>query len=183
MKQKIILIGGAAGTGKTTVAREAANRYNIHHRIGTGFIREIVKTETKNERLDSHTYLLTTQQAYNHLADQTNTILESINACINRAGKEGTSLIIEGSHILPWIIKNKHITHSLILYIEDEEIHRVMLDGISHKERIITNDDFRRIREMQYSIVHLAEINGVPLIKSGMDEEYIMDGVKRVILR
>lgn len=183
MKQKVILIGGAAGTGKTTVAREAANKYNIHHRIGTGFIREIVKAETKNDCLDSHTYLLTSRQAYSHLVDQTNAMLKSINACITRAGQEGTSLIIEGSHILPWLIKNKYITHSLILYIEDEKMHRVMLDGISHKERIITNDNFKRIREMQYSIVHLAEVNGVPLIKSGMDEEHTIDGVRRVILR
>ncbi len=183
MKQKIILIGGTAGTGKTTVAREAANKYNIQHRIGTGFIREIVKTETKNECLCSHTYLTTNRQAYNHLVDQTNAILKSINACIDRAAREGTSLIIEGSHILPWIIRNKNVTHSLILYIEDEKTHRIMLDGISHKERIITDKDFSRIRELQYSIVHLAETNGVPLIRSGMNEANTIDGVKKVILR
>ena len=39
----IILIGGASGTGKSTISKELSERLNIIHRIGTGFIREIVR--------------------------------------------------------------------------------------------------------------------------------------------
>ena len=42
---KIILIGGTAGTGKSTIARAIATKANINHVIGTGFIREILKKE------------------------------------------------------------------------------------------------------------------------------------------
>ena len=48
MTKKIILIGGVAGTGKTSIARKICNDYNIDHRLGTGFIREIVKIERYN---------------------------------------------------------------------------------------------------------------------------------------
>lgn len=39
----VILIGGAAGTGKTSLAKKLCAELNIAHRLGSGFIREIAK--------------------------------------------------------------------------------------------------------------------------------------------
>lgn len=180
-KNKVILIGGVAGTGKTTVAKELTYRYGIYHRIGTGFIREIVKTETNNEHLDCHTYLTTTEQAYYHLLRQTHILKNSINACINRASREGTSLVLEGNHLIPWELENPHVTHSVILYVNDDKKHWLFLNGKSHKNRKITEDDFRRIREMQETLIFLAEKESVPLVECSGDFKDILEEVEKLI--
>lgn len=181
MKNKIVLIGGVAGTGKTTIAKELAYRYGFYHRLGTGFIREIVKTETKNPVLDSHTYVMSSKQAYHHLVDQTLVLKDSINACINRANDEGTSIVLEGNHLIPWVLENPNVTHSIILYVDDKEKHWKLLNGKSHKERFISDDDFKRVREMQYSLICLAEKNGVHLIESGKDMNRVFYDIEKVI--
>jgi len=161
----IILIGGVAGTGKTSLARKLCEEYEIDHRLGTGFIREIVKCEKGLKTLDCHTYLISTMQPYNHLAKQTDLMKESINACIDRADREGTDLVIEGNHCLPWVIDNPKVTHSVILYIDNENVHKSMVRGKTHSKREITEEEFGRIREMQESILYLAETNGTPYIE------------------
>jgi len=182
---KIILIGGVAGTGKTTIARELVYRYGIYQRIGTGFIREIVKNETsyqdKKETLDCHTYRVSCQQPYNHLAKQADCIKDAINCCINRAHREGTSLVMEGNHCLPWLLDNPNITHSFILFVDDEKIHRKLLSGKSHKLRKITDEEFGRIKEMQESLIFLAEENNIPLIEAGRDLKVMLENVEKVI--
>ncbi len=39
----IILIGGTAGAGKTTIARAVANRLGGAHHVATGFLRETLR--------------------------------------------------------------------------------------------------------------------------------------------
>jgi len=178
---KIVLVGGVAGVGKTTIARELVYRYGIYQRVGTGFIREICKTLTKNPCLDSHTYLTSEEPAYEHLVRQTLAIKNAINCCIDRAYREGTSLVIEGNHCIPWVLNNKKVSHAFILFVDDEKKHWKLLTGKSHKNRVITQEDFARIREMQYSLTHLAEINGVQMIESGRDLKKVLEDIEEII--
>jgi 2-phosphoglycerate kinase len=171
---KIVCIGGVAGTGKTSLAKVLSYKYGFYHRMGTGFIREIVKTAIKDPCLDCHTYLVTCEQAYQHLKRQTLAMKDAINACINRAHREGTSLIMEGNHLIPWELENSNITHSIILEVTNSDIHWRILNGKSHKKRVISEDDFKRIREMQETLIFLAEKNNIPVVKAD-------DGFKNVI--
>jgi len=50
MQKPIILIGGTAGTGKSTLARELSSRLKIDHRLGTGFMREVLRSETSQAK-------------------------------------------------------------------------------------------------------------------------------------
>lgn len=43
-KNKIILIGGAAGVGKSTLSKKLMTKEKIVHKIGTGFVREMAKS-------------------------------------------------------------------------------------------------------------------------------------------
>jgi len=174
--KKIILIGGVAGTGKTSMARTICNDYNIDHRLGTGFIREIVKTETYSPSLNSHTYRVSCQQSYNHLVNQAELLKDSIVACIDRAMREGTSLVIEGNHLIPWILfdsealkylKRKGTLKCFILYVDDPKKHRKMVEGDTHKTRGISDEEFGRIIEMQESLMFLAKKYKIPVIKAG----------------
>jgi len=172
--KKIILVGGVAGTGKTSIARRICQEYDIDHRIGTGFIREIVRCETKDKILNCHTYRVDCDNPYNHLVKQAELMKESINACINRAHKEGTSLVIEGNHCLPWILENKNVTSAFILCVNDSRQHYEMVTGDTHKHRKMTEDEFGRIREMQEAIIFLAGKYNIPLVEFN-DIKYVVD--------
>ena len=40
----VILIGGSTGVGKTTLSKKLSELYDFEHRIGTGFIREVLRS-------------------------------------------------------------------------------------------------------------------------------------------
>jgi 2-phosphoglycerate kinase len=56
----VILIGGAPGTGKTSLASRPLGALDLDHRIGTGFVRAIVAVERaalgRKGTLARHTY-------------------------------------------------------------------------------------------------------------------------------
>ena len=59
MSNKIILIGGASGTSKTTSSRDISVKLNIAHRLGSGFVREMAKyfiPKDENPSLNSSTH-------------------------------------------------------------------------------------------------------------------------------
>jgi 2-phosphoglycerate kinase len=98
----IVLIGCANGSGKSYLAVQLAARYAFDHSLGTGFIREIVRAagpgRTRGE-LQGFSYagadpVLT-------LRRQAEALKPAVDACLRRAYAEGTSLIIEGTHLLP----------------------------------------------------------------------------------
>jgi len=182
-KVKIISIGGVAGTGKTTIARELTYRYGIYHRLGTGFLREAVKSMNGDKVLDCHTYRVSCENAYNHLRRQTDILKKPINACIDRAIKEGTSLILEGSHMIPWELECKKDIIPFVLYVSDRQYHLKLLNGKSHKNRSITEEQFQRIREMQESLIYLAQQEKVPLVDSGRNLKEVLYDVEKFLLK
>lgn len=95
----IILIGGTSGTGKTTLARKLCSSLDIDHRLGSGFIREIVKTHSSYSHLNTFTFR--SDDPVKSLVAQAITLQPFVLACIERARNEGTSLIIEGTHLIP----------------------------------------------------------------------------------
>jgi len=161
---KIILIGGTAGTGKSSLSIGLCSKYKIPQKIATGFIREIIKND--NDVLNSYTYSLSENKGYKHLLEQTKLLKKAINLCIDRAFREGTSLIIEGTHVLPWIINNKHVTNSFMLYVEDKHLHKKMIEGKSHSKRVVTDEEFDNIRDIQKKLIVLSKKYNIPLVES-----------------
>ncbi|MBI2112950.1 AAA family ATPase [Candidatus Woesearchaeota archaeon] len=149
MKKRIVLIGGTAGTGKTTLAREISCFLGIDHRLGTGFVREIIKAQTSRE-VDGGLFEYTFKADYpvQHLIGQANRIYSAIEACINRARNEGTSLIIEGNHLIPTLYSLLEVDHYIVLGSPDEQTHFRMLQGNTHSERLVSVSDLRKVREI-----------------------------------
>jgi len=182
MMERIISIGGAAGTGKTTIAHKICYIYDISQRIGTGFIREVVKAETNNPYLNYNTYQPAfSKTSYENLVWQTNAISRAINSCIDRAVREGTSLVVEGTHMIPWILNNTNVTHSIILYVRNEARHFKMINGGTHTKREISKEDFKEVRKIQDELVSNAKFSGVPLIEVGRDEIKVIEDIQEVI--
>ncbi len=149
MHKPIILIGGTAGTGKTTLAHNLCSLLNIDHRLGTGFIREIVRSQTtpeKDECLFEYTFRADDPVA--HLVHQSERLYNSINACIDRAKREGTSLVIEGNHLIPRLYYNHAVDLYVVLSTPNLDIHQRQLQGLTHAARELTSSDIDNVRKI-----------------------------------
>ena len=143
----IILIGGTAGTGKTTLASELSWRLSLDHRIGTGFIREIVKSQHRKEDcLELHGFTFRAEQPVANIAAQAQRLRPAIIACIERARREGTSLLVEGTHLLPSLYHDVIVDLFVVLAAPELEEHQRRLHGPSHLHRQTTNADFANVR-------------------------------------
>jgi 2-phosphoglycerate kinase len=143
----IILIGGSAGTGKTTLASELSWRLGLDHRIGTGFIREIVKSQhPKEDCLELHRFTFRSEQPVANIVAQAERLRPAIIACIERARREGTSLLVEGTHLLPGLFHDVVVDLFAVLAAPEFEEHRRRLHGPSHLHRQTTDADFANVR-------------------------------------
>jgi 2-phosphoglycerate kinase len=143
----IILIGGTAGTGKTTLASELSWRLGLDHRIGTGFIREIVKSQHRKEDcLELHGFTFRSEQPVANIVAQAERLRPAIIACIERARREGTSLLVEGTHLLPSLYYDVVVDLFAVLAGPELEEHKRRLDGPSHLHRHTTGADFANVR-------------------------------------
>ena len=183
--QLIILIGGPAGAGKTTVSRYLCQKYDINHRLGSGFIREIVKSfisKNKNPFLYNYSFKChdPNYSSFDNLFNQSKSMLEPMESSIKRAFNEGTSLIIEGVNVIPGMISEKHISKKIVLYVENEEFHRDMVLGKTHSKRKISNIDFSNIRIIQDNFIERARKNNWELVDT-TDKEIAIKNISKII--
>jgi 2-phosphoglycerate kinase len=143
----IILIGGTAGTGKTTLASELSWRLGLDHRIGTGFIREIVKSQHRKEDcLELHGFTFRSEHPVANIVAQSQRLKPAIIACIERARREGTSLLVEGTHLLPSLYHDVFVDLFVVLAAPEFDEHKRRLRGPSHLLRRTTDADLANVR-------------------------------------
>jgi len=137
----IILIGGASGVGTSSIAFEVANRLGIRNMISTDMIREVMRKIVSKELLPS--IYESSYTAYRSLRippppeldevligfrDHVDTVSIGVEAVIERALKEGISIVIEGVHIVPGFIRedlvNKNNVAMFVLTVSDENVHK-----------------------------------------------------------
>lgn len=137
----IILIGGASGVGTSSIAFEVANRLGIRNMISTDMIREVMRKIVSRELLP--TIYESSYTAYRSLRippppeldevligfrDHVDTVSVGVDAVIERALKEGISIVIEGVHIVPGFIREDLVARDnvnmFVLTLHDEEVHK-----------------------------------------------------------
>ena len=111
----LLLVGGATGTGKSTLATEAAHRLGITRVTSTDFIRQTMRAFFSREFMPSvHYSSFEAELALTHadedvaedatllgFLDQTRNVLVGVEAAIDRSLTEGWSMVLEGVHIVP----------------------------------------------------------------------------------
>jgi 2-phosphoglycerate kinase len=181
----VLLLGGATGTGKSSVATEAAHRLGITRVTSTDFIRQTMRAYfpidvmpsihySSFEAGDAGVVAETGDPMIDGFLDQTRRVLVGVEASVTRALAEGWSMVIEGVHLVPGLsqtrIEGALLVHA-VLEIENEQVHRTRFHvrdsatgGVRAMDKYVSRLD--EIRSIQNAIVDAAEQARVPVIES-----------------
>jgi 2-phosphoglycerate kinase len=190
----LVLLGGATGTGKSTVATEVAHRLGITRLTSTDFVRQTMRAFFSEEFMPSVHYSsfeagqglpAAEKEAGDPLLlgfmDQTRHVLVGVRASVDRALEEGWSMVLEGVHLVPGMLtspKGRALVVHAVLAIDDEATHAQhfwLRDALSHGVRAHDKyvDRLADIRHIQDFIVDEAHKTGVPVIDNSRMEEAI----------
>ncbi len=196
----ILLVGGATGTGKSSVATEAAYRLGITRVTSTDFVRQTMRAFFSMEFMPSIHYssfeaaagLREPEQAEDPVIagflEQTRNVLVGVRASIERALEEGWSMVLEGVHLVPGMlpqIGNALVVHCVLAVydVDEHSAHFVTRDVTSdgvrpHAKYVDRLDDIRRI---QSYIVARARRHHVPVIDDQRIDAAIMRTIELVL--
>ena len=168
----VVMIGGYAGTGKSTLAQIISRALNYLNIIPTGILRALVKdyiSAQDNPALYYHTYDLhqLIPQKFRGKADreirrlflnQVKPLTRGLTNLMNFAASEKQHYLIEGNHIFPgfWEKNEQVIQIEFYLKVSEPHQHRLMLGGPTHN-RDLNEEQFQTGRILHDFIVNEAE--------------------------
>ena len=187
----IILIGGATGVGKSTIAAQLADRLGMVRIIATDSIREVMRAffsltlmpaiHYSSFQADRAVRIPLGEGLDSHLVgfmEQVEMINVGVGAVLDRAVKERTGMLIEGVHIVPGMLGNaanldKPTDQALILpmvvAVKDRELHQSHFlvreqetSGRRAVERYL--EGFEEIRKIQDFILERADAEGTLVV-------------------
>jgi 2-phosphoglycerate kinase len=195
----ILLVGGATGTGKSTVATEAAYRLGITRVTSTDFIRQTMRAFFSSEFMPSIHYSSfevggrdadEPDPLLNGFLEQTRNVLVGVRAAIDRAMQEGWSMVLEGVHLVPGMLPASiegALVVQCVLAIEDEEEHashfatRDTDQGARAPAKYLQHLD--DIRTIQAHIVRRARKYDVPVIENEEMQQVVTAVIELVLER
>lgn len=189
----VILIGGATGVGKSTIATQLAARLGIVRVVATDAIREVMRSMFSPELMPTlHTSSFEADVALREpptraadplivgFREQTAAVAVGINALIERAAMEGTSIIIEGAHVVPGFFDletfaGRILAVPFVISVDDVERHRSHFgareDTIASRPAQRYAQGFDNIRRLQAYVKSQALSHDVPVIPNfGFDQ-------------
>jgi 2-phosphoglycerate kinase len=179
----LVLVGGATGTGKSTVATEVAHRLGITRVTSTDVVRQTMRAFFSREFMPSIHYSSFDAAPAVSIDDpeadpvllgfmeQTRNVLVGVRAVLARALEEGYSLALEGVHLVPGMIPpvDGAVFCQVLLAIDDEEEHASHFwtrggEGLRPFEKYLSAlPDIRRVQD--YLIARAAKAR-VPVIEN-----------------
>lgn len=193
----IILIGGATGVGKSTVADGLAPKLGTPRVVTTDAVREVLRgvlPRVSHPELHCSTFETGDLPAFEDAEDpviagflaQVRVVLAGTASLVSRALVEGADIIVEGVHLVPGA---HHLPDEieatvvpLIITVDDVETHRSFLEARATSDRppdrYLRNLD--RIRRIQDEIIRRAHEHGVPQVSSRTPEQAVADALSVV---
>ena len=189
----VILIGGATGTGKSTVATDIAHRLGITRLTSTDSIRQTMRAFFSREFMPTVHYSSFGAGAAFPDADdplvagfleQSRNVLVGVRASIDRALEEGWSIILEGVHLVPGMLPSRvdgALVCACVLAIGDETAHAQHFFSRTKGSLGDYLDSFAEIRRLQEFVVGRAEQEGVAVIENANAERATADVIELVL--
>jgi 2-phosphoglycerate kinase len=178
----MVFIGGATGTGKSTVATELAYRFGITRVTSTDFVRQTMRAFFSRDFMPSiHQSSFEAGDVYPDADDplvsgfmqQARNVLVGVRASSERALEEGWSLVLEGVHLVPGMVElprpDQAVSVFVVLSIGDEDEHVAHFhfrDEGSERPESRYLEHFDDIRRLQEFVVARAARAGVPVIEN-----------------
>jgi 2-phosphoglycerate kinase len=193
----VFLLAGTAGSGKSTVAADLASRLNIVRTQSTDMLREVLRSiisskvqpllhessftawtklpESKKQQANTEELLV---EGYCNQADILST---AIDAVMQRASREGVSLIVEGVHLHPgnideWVAIEDALVVPVMLAVLKPKNLRSRISGRSsdvpqrRSKRYL--DYFDSIWALQSYLLSEADQSGITIIVNG-DRDHV----------
>lgn len=182
----VIMIGGATGVGKSTIATQLAVRLGIVRVVATDAVREVMRALFTKELMPTlYTSSFEADSALREppprpldrvivgFREQTAAVAVGIRALVERAAVEGTSIVIEGAHVVPGFFdldayEGRVLGVPLVVTVDDEELHRshfaVRSTDSSSRPFERYSQGFPNIRRVQKYIKSQALSHNVPTI-------------------
>lgn len=200
----VVLIGGTTGVGKSTIATEVAHRLGITRISSTDSIREVMRGIFNEDLLPA--IYRSAFDAWQGLRvpvphganpvivgfrEQTAVVTSGVKCLIDRAVLEGTSMVIEGVHLVPGYLDPRQFENArvvqLVIGVDDEQSHlshfyirEVQTEGFRPLQRYRAG--FESIRELGVYIEDLAREHGIPVIYSHQLDQTVADVLEHVVL-
>jgi 2-phosphoglycerate kinase len=183
----VLMIGGATGVGKSTIATRLAVQLSIVRVVATDAVREVMRA-TLTEQLMPTLYTSsfdadsalreppgrTQDTVVVGFREQTAAVSVGINAMLERAATEGTSTIIEGVHAVPGFVdhtryQDRILAIPVVVTVEDEELHRGHFAARAQDDASVRPFNryvrsFDNIRRIQRYIKSQAMSHDVPIV-------------------
>jgi 2-phosphoglycerate kinase len=205
-KPIIILIGGAPGVGKSTLAAELAYRLGIRRLVSSDAVREALRslippqlspelhassyTAWRVELLPDEDDKPKRKRVIRGYQAQSQQLAAALSAVVKRNVVEATSVVIEGVHLLPGLLPVISTTDAtlvhLILAASNEDAHRryfELRDKQTGQRRDGKGylDHFEEIRIIHDFILERAQVEKVTVITTGDFNETIEQGLEYVL--
>jgi 2-phosphoglycerate kinase len=199
----IVLVGGTTGVGKSTIATELAHRLGITRISSTDSIREVMRGIFSQDLMPA-----VYESAFNAwkglrvpvpqganpvivgFREQTAIVSSGVKSLIARAVLEGTSMVIEGIHLVPGYLDPLSFEGArvvqLVIGVSDERSHlshfyirEAQTDGSRPLDRYRAG--FEDIRLLGGYIEGLARENGIPVVYSHQLDQTVADVLEYVV--
>jgi 2-phosphoglycerate kinase len=201
----VVLIGGATGVGKSTIATQLAARLGIVRVVATDAVREVMRSMFTAELMPTlYTSSFDADSALREppprpadkvivgFREQTAAVAVGIQALIQRAAFEGTSVVIEGAHVVPGFFdlqtyEDRILAVPVVISVDEEDPHRSHFVARSADssarpfERYIKG--FANIRKVQKYIKSQALSHGVPVIPNYSLDQALASVIDLVVER
>jgi len=201
----VILIGGATGVGKSTIATQLAARLGIVRVVATDAVREVMRAMLSRELAPTlHVSSFEADTALREpptrspdalvlgFREQIAAVSVGINAIIERAAVERTSVVIEGAHIVPGFFDvethgERVLAVPFVVTVDDEERHRSHFaareDSVDARPSERYALGFANIRRLQRYVTDQALSHGVPVMPNHSFDQSIAAVVDLVMER
>jgi len=177
----IILLGGASGVGKTSLALEVAHRLGISRVLSTDSIRQIMRIMLSPELVpalhassyDAPSATPGEDAAVAGFHAQASTVSVGVRASMDRALSENTSLVLDGVSILPGVLDlepyrdRADVFFLVVATLDEEELRgRFAARAKSAKQRAARHylENVDAILRIQEHFLELADRHDVPII-------------------